>query len=114
MSQPDPIPNGTTPIWELVVEDMKARDQLGRKRYGTPLQAFNGRNSLQDLYEEQLDQIAYTKAKIIEDEHARDEVGKVMYHLRMNANQPINNPAYYEMLYERLKRAGFVEYVGDD
>ena len=46
--QPKPIPNATRPIWELVVDDMKARDLVGRERYGTPLQAGNGRDALVD------------------------------------------------------------------
>ena len=46
--QPNPKPNDGTPIWELVIEDMRARDRLGRERYGTPLQAFNGRKAIQE------------------------------------------------------------------
>ncbi len=64
--QPDPKPNDGTPIWELVIEDMKARDRLGRKRYGTPLQAFNGRKAIQDAYEEILDAAVYLRQAIEE------------------------------------------------
>lgn len=45
MSQPDPTPNASTPVWTLVIADMQARDHLGRERYGTPLQAHNGRTA---------------------------------------------------------------------
>lgn len=38
---------------------MRARDILGRARYGTPLQAFNGRDSLLDALEEALDLRVY-------------------------------------------------------
>ena len=43
MNQPAPKPNAGTPIWELVIADMRERDRIGRERYGTPLQAHNGR-----------------------------------------------------------------------
>lgn len=50
--EPPPKSNDSRPIWELVVEDMKERDQVGRKKYRTPLQAGNGRNPLVDAYQE--------------------------------------------------------------
>ena len=64
--QPDPTPNNGTPIWQLVIADMIARDALGRKRYGVPLQPFNGRDALQDAYEEVLDLAAYLRQAIEE------------------------------------------------
>ena len=66
MTQPAPKPNDGVPIWELVVQDMKARDMLGRARYGTPLQAHNGRMALQDAYEEILDAAVYLRQVIEE------------------------------------------------
>ncbi len=64
--QPDPTPNTHAPVWPLVIADMQARDEAGRQRYGTRLQPFNGRNSLQDAYEEALDLCVYLKTAIIE------------------------------------------------
>ena len=64
--QPAPTPNGRPAVWDLVVEDMRARDALGRSRYGTPLQAGNGRDALRDLYEELLDAAVYAKAEMEE------------------------------------------------
>jgi len=64
--QPKPKPTTGRPIWDLVVEDMKARDHLGRKRYGTPLQANNGRDALQDAYEEALDLAVYLRQALEE------------------------------------------------
>ena len=64
MSQPDPIPTDEQPVWELVIEDMKARDQIGRARYGTPLQVSNGRDSLADAYEEALDLVVYLRQEM--------------------------------------------------
>lgn len=64
--QPAPTPNTSVPVWELVIADMKAWDRLGRSRYGTPLQAGNGRNAMQDLYEELLDAAVYARQVIEE------------------------------------------------
>lgn len=71
MSNPPPKPNDETPVWDLVVEDMKHRDHVGRSRYGTPLQPFNGRDALQDAYEEALDLAVYLKQAIVEREKGR-------------------------------------------
>lgn len=54
------------PIWELVIEDMRARDTLGRERYGVPLSANNGRDALRDAYEEALDLAVYLRQAIAE------------------------------------------------
>ena len=67
--QPPPTTNNRKPVWEVVIEDMKKRDQVGRQRYGTPLQPFNGRDALKDSYEEVLDLAVYLRQAIIE----RDE-----------------------------------------
>lgn len=66
MTQPDQTPNEHPPIWEIVIAEMKERDQLGRERYGTPLQAFNGRDALRDAMEEALDLVAYLRMAIYE------------------------------------------------
>jgi len=42
-------------------DDMRERDRLGQERYGTPLQAYNGRDPLIDAYQEALDLVAYLK-----------------------------------------------------
>ena len=60
------MPNATTPIWDLVIADMKTRDHVGRQRYGTPLQAHNGRDALQDAYEEAMDLAVYLRQAIEE------------------------------------------------
>lgn len=67
--QPLPIPNSKPIIHELVIEDVKARLEIGTKRYGTGLQPYNGRNALRDAYEEVLDLAAYLRQKIWEEEN---------------------------------------------
>lgn len=64
--QPPPQPNTSRPVWELVIEDMRARDLQGRAKYGVPLQANNGRDPLMDAYQEALDLCAYLRQAIEE------------------------------------------------
>lgn len=64
--QPPPKTSDAPPVWPLVVEDMHLRDMVGRQRYGTPLQAHNGRDALVDAYEEALDLAVYLRQAIYE------------------------------------------------
>lgn len=68
--QPAPVHNNNRPIWSLVIEDMEARNRLGIERYGTPLQAHNGRDALVDAYQEALDLVVYLR-QAIEERNAR-------------------------------------------
>lgn len=63
--QPMPQP-ATGDIQKLVIEDIEARREFGIKKYGTPLQAFNGRDALMDLYQELLDAVCYVRQLIEE------------------------------------------------
>lgn len=65
-AQPNPTPNDSVAVWDLVVADMKARDAVGLERYGTRLQPHNGRDALWDAYEELLDAAAYIRQRIYE------------------------------------------------
>jgi len=47
--------NPTKSITDLVIEDMNVRKEFGRTKYGTYLYANNGRDALQDAYEEAMD-----------------------------------------------------------
>jgi hypothetical protein len=66
--EPEPVKNASRPVWEVVIEDMHARDNMGRAKYGFSLQAHNGRNALWDAYQEALDLVVYLRQKIIEEE----------------------------------------------
>ena len=61
-------PDDPDGIWNSVVEDMKARNDFGFKKYGVALKANDGRKTIQDLYEELLDACVYTKKLIKEQE----------------------------------------------
>jgi len=64
--QPIPSHNSNPAIWDLVTADMKVRDEVGLHRYGTRLQAFNGRDCLIDAYQEALDLACYLRQAIFE------------------------------------------------
>lgn len=66
LDQPQPQQNDQPAVWDLVMHDMKERDQLGRARYGTPLQPHNGRDALVDAYQEALDLAVYLRQAIYE------------------------------------------------
>ena len=65
MSQPLPK-RGKLDVVPLVLADFRLREQQGIATYGTTLQTFNGRDALQDLYEELMDACLYIK-QIIEE-----------------------------------------------
>jgi hypothetical protein len=65
--QPQPVREAGKPdMWPLVIEDMKARDEFGRQKYGGPLQPFDGRDNLADVYQELLDACVYMRKLIFE------------------------------------------------
>ena len=63
--QPSPIA-GTINVIDVVAEDLVARAESGRAKYGTYLQANNGRDALWDAYQEALDLAMYLRQAIIE------------------------------------------------
>ena len=88
--QPEPIKNEHPAIWDLVLKDMegaqfghptqekmhriliehiKLRDKSGEDKYKVRLQPFNGRNALQDAYEEFLDSIVYLRQAMYEEQN---------------------------------------------
>lgn len=69
VEQTAPIANQNPPLWDLVVIDMRERDEMGRRKYKTPLQAHNGRDALIDAYQKALDLCVYMRQLIYE----RDE-----------------------------------------
>jgi hypothetical protein len=66
--QPDPTPNDREDIQSMVICDIESRRQHGIETYGTALQAFNGRDSVRDAYEEAIDLTMYLKQMLVEDE----------------------------------------------
>ena len=93
--QPLPVPNDGPSMHDLVcvdlearwtarlspgiVIDMQVRKQLGLDRYGSLLQAGNGRDALLDLYEELLDAVVY--ARQVQEERGAKDIGLVYQEL---------------------------------
>lgn len=57
-----------TTIFEMVKHDLEMRDRLGWWEYGRPLLPHDGRDSLQEAYEEALDLAVYLRKAIAERE----------------------------------------------
>ncbi len=70
--QPLPVANDTVFVQDLVIEDIEALKKVGIQRYGSALQAFNGRNVDQDLYEELVDATMYLRQALIERAELRE------------------------------------------
>lgn len=64
--QPLPIVTDGVAIQDLVIADIEKRKAVGIERYGTILQAGNGRDAILDLYEELLDACMYCKQILVE------------------------------------------------
>lgn len=70
-TQPMPKASYAPIAHRMVQDDLERRLEVGIQRYGQPLQAFNGRNSLRDAYEEVLDLAVYLRNAIYEQENTR-------------------------------------------
>lgn len=64
--QPPPKRTDGPAMQDLVIADIEERKRVGVERYGTLLQAFNGRDPARDAYEEALDGVFYAKQALIE------------------------------------------------
>jgi hypothetical protein len=71
--QPEPKANDNPHSWDLVLQDMAARDAFGAAKYGVHLQPGNGRDTLRDAYEEALDLCVYLRTAIFESESSRQK-----------------------------------------
>lgn len=65
-AQPLPAANKNIYVQTLVQQDIYDRLQFGIGKYGTGLQAFNGRDALEDAYQEALDLCCYLRQVIEE------------------------------------------------
>lgn len=70
-TQPLPVGSDHPVAHEMVKADLDARLVLGIRRYGQPLQPFNGRDPLRDAYEEALDLCVYLRTALYEAENPR-------------------------------------------
>lgn len=63
--EPTPTGDGEV-ILDLVTQDQRDRAEVGKKKYGTYLRAYNGRDALMDAYQEALDLCMYLRQAIYE------------------------------------------------
>jgi hypothetical protein len=56
--QPLPRP-GRVPVQAVLIASIRERTEHGRRKYGTVLETDNGRDALQDAWEEALDLVTY-------------------------------------------------------
>ena len=66
--QPSPTGEGKVVV-DCVLEDIRARAEMGREKYGTYLRTHNGRDALWDLYQELIDAVMYLRQKLLEEEY---------------------------------------------
>lgn len=66
--QPAPRPSKGKIVADEVIKDMEARKRLGIAKYKVALQPNNGRDALQDAYEEALDLCMYLKQEMMQRE----------------------------------------------
>lgn len=65
--QPEPRQDNPAPAsWDLVKQDIEARNAEGIRKYGVPLKPGNGRDTLVDAYQEALDLVVYLRTAIYE------------------------------------------------
>jgi len=81
-TQPQPIPTNERHTVDAVRDDLETRKQMGIKKYGVALQPSNGRDSLQDAYEEALDLCVYLKNEILRRE-TEERIATAVWKSRM-------------------------------
>jgi len=91
-AQPPPIRRDELPsMHALVAADFLERGEYGIRKYGTKLTVHNGRDPLNDAYEEALDLVVYLRQMIEEREIARAR--QLPYHTEPTAVLTLDQPA---------------------
>jgi hypothetical protein len=75
--QPVPESNDRAFIQDLLIADIEERKEFGIRKYGTALQSGNGRDMLQDAYEEAIDLVVYLRGMKDEDHHLLLELQQI-------------------------------------
>ncbi len=95
--QPTPVHQpGSPSMHDLLIDTIKMRKALGLSRYGTILQAGNGRDALQDALDEAIDLCVYLRQEIAErasrvlntDDGLRAEMPMAFEYLHLAFNLP--------------------------
>ncbi|WP_157368065.1 hypothetical protein [Alloactinosynnema sp. L-07] len=103
--QPLPVPNDRPSVQSLVRADLDAREKLGVSRYGTALQAHNGRDMLRDAYDEAMDLTTYLRGVIeerdnpavsTEDTDLREQTARAVFAAMLKREGVPAEPARYD------------------
>lgn len=78
--QPDPIPNDRPSSHDRVIELFRKRKDFGLEKYGTPLQAGNGRDHIADVLDELADAMVYLQTQKDELALAKHEAWEAGYY----------------------------------
>lgn len=74
-----PLPTeGQEDVQAALIREIEARRELGKQRYGRPLQTFNGRDALRDLLDELLDGATYAMQVRMEIAARQDRVDRAL------------------------------------
>lgn len=68
VGEPPPKPGGGPSIHDLVIQELASRKNFGLRKYGTLLQAWNGRRPARDALDEILDLAVYIRQLIQEED----------------------------------------------
>jgi hypothetical protein len=89
---------------QLLIDDIEERREVGISRYGQGHRPFNGRDTLQDLYEEQLDLLVYFRSlKRMAEAAAPEVIDVISAELQKNGLQQIVCDAMAEQVYLRIQ-----------
>lgn len=119
--EPPPVPNERQGCWEFFlrthpllkeqapdfVSVIRERDRIGRQKYKTPLQPFNGRDPLVDTFQELLDALVYLTQAIMEVEVDLERLSPI------EAVIPCPKVMSEEVLRQRVQRASLREIQRD-
>jgi len=80
MAIPEPDPKeGKDIVFKAFMKDVEDRAEFGIMKYRTYLKTFNGRNALEDAYQEAIDLCLYLKQCLMENEALSKEAGRIVF-----------------------------------
>ena len=94
--QPHPTPGGRQ-VLEAVMDDFRERADSGREKYGTYLEAFNGRDPLWDAYQEAIDLAMYLRQAIMERDLKQGTFPQVPPPPKSNVSLPTLPPSIWDL-----------------
>ncbi|AYB69188.1 hypothetical protein SEA_EMIANNA_5 [Gordonia phage Emianna] len=101
--QGEPVQTDAPSAHDLVIADMRQRKAFGLAKYGTILQHDNGRDHLQDAYEEVLDLAVYLRNEIEQRRTAAgDQAPKHCNKIALDGERCLRSPGHDGRCYSRM------------